>query len=94
MTPNAFKACFEILFKLYDNLKADYILMIGEKEKNLLFFNAFSADHQNVFVQQQKLNPSRSVIQPTSLFANNETRGCQKRDEKVGLELDKAFNTN
>ncbi len=54
MTPKAFKACFEVLFKLYDNLKADYELTIGEKERHLIFFNAFSSEHQNMFVQQQK----------------------------------------
>ncbi len=31
MTPKAFKACFEVLFKLYDDLKADYELTIDEK---------------------------------------------------------------
>ncbi len=45
MTPKAFKACFEVLFKLYDNLKADYELTIDKKERNLIFFNAFSRDH-------------------------------------------------
>ncbi len=54
MTPKAFKACFMVLFKLYANLKADYELTIGEKERHLIFFDAFSADHQNKFVQQQK----------------------------------------
>ncbi len=54
MTPKAFKACFKVLFKLYDDLKADYELTIGKKERNLIFFNTFSADHHNKFVQQQK----------------------------------------
>ncbi len=54
MTPKAFKAHFEVLFKLYDDLKADFELTIGEKERYLIFFNAFSAEHQNMFVQQQK----------------------------------------
>ncbi len=54
MTPIAFKDCFEVLFKLYDDLKADYELTIEEKEKTLLFFPAFSAEHCNMFVQQQK----------------------------------------
>ncbi len=30
MTPKASKAHFDALFKLYDNLKADYELTIGE----------------------------------------------------------------
>ncbi len=54
MTPKAFKACFAVLFKLYDDLKADYELTIGKRERQLIFFNAFSADHHNKFVQQQK----------------------------------------
>ena len=54
MTPKAFKARFEVLFKLYDDLKADFELTIGEKERNLIFFNAFSNEHRNKFVQQQK----------------------------------------
>ncbi len=54
MTPKAFKARFEVLFKLYDDLKADYELTIGKKECNLIFFNAFSADHCNKCVLQQK----------------------------------------
>ncbi len=39
MTPKAFKARFKVLFKLYDDIKADYELTIGEKEHNLIFFN-------------------------------------------------------
>ncbi len=58
MPPKAFKACFEVLLKLYDDLKADYELTIGEKECHLIFFNAFSADHRNKFVQQQKSTTS------------------------------------
>ncbi len=54
MTLKAFKACFEVLFKLYDNLKADFELTIGEREHNLIFFNTFSSEHRNKFVQQQK----------------------------------------
>ncbi len=53
MTLKAFKAHFEVLFKLYDDLEADYELTIGETESHLIFFNAFSADHHNKFVQQQ-----------------------------------------
>ncbi len=51
MTQKAFKACFEVLFKLNDDLKAGYELTIGEKEHHLIFFNAFSADRCNKFVQ-------------------------------------------
>ncbi len=32
MTPNSFKACFKVPFKLYDNLKADFELTIGKKK--------------------------------------------------------------
>ncbi len=46
----AFKAGFKVLFKFCNDLKADYKLTIGEKEKSLIFFNAFSA----MFVQQKK----------------------------------------
>ncbi len=48
--PNAFKECFIALFKLYDNLKADFEQIIGEQAKNLLFFNAFSAENCNMAV--------------------------------------------
>ncbi len=41
MTWKAFKARFEVLFKLYDDLKADFELTIGKKEHNLIFFDAF-----------------------------------------------------
>ncbi len=54
MTPKAFNACSKVLFKLYNDLKADHELTIGEKEKTLQKFNAFSAEHHNMFVQQQK----------------------------------------
>ncbi len=54
MAPKAFNACFKVLFKLYDNHKADCDLTIGEKERHLIFFNAFSSEHRNIFVQQQK----------------------------------------
>ncbi len=54
MTLKAFKTCFKVLFKLYDDLKTEYELMIGEKEHHLIFLNSFSADHQNKFFQQQK----------------------------------------
>ncbi len=45
MNPKIFKSCFEVLFKLYDDLKADCELTIGEKEqkhflrKSILFSN-------------------------------------------------------
>ncbi len=41
MTPKAFKKRFEVLFKLYDDLKADFELTIGKKEHHLIFFNVF-----------------------------------------------------
>ncbi len=73
---------FQLSFKLYDNLKANYELTIGEKKKTPLSFNAFSAEHCNMFVQQQQKyhkmtmdeeiwNSSRSVNEQTSPFANN-----------------------
>ncbi len=54
MTPNAFKAHFEVLFKIYDNLKADYELTIGLQKKTFLFFDTFSAEQCNLFIQQQR----------------------------------------
>ncbi len=54
MIPKAFKACFKALFKLYDDFMADYESIIGEKEKTLLFINAFPADHHDAFGQQQE----------------------------------------
>ncbi len=45
MTPNAFKACFDILMKLYKDLDADFELTIGKRERKLIFFNSFSAEH-------------------------------------------------
>ncbi len=38
----------------YDNLRANYKPTIGEKEKIPLFYYAFSTEHCNVVVQQQK----------------------------------------
>ncbi len=52
LTPKAFKALIEVLFKLCDNLKADLELTIGEQEKTLLFFNNFSAEYYTAFGQQ------------------------------------------
>ncbi len=40
--------------KLYKDLKADFELTVGERETKLIFFNAFSAEHLNKFVAQQK----------------------------------------
>ncbi len=68
MTPKAFKACFKFLFKLYDNLKADYELTIGEKECHLILFNTFSADHGNKFVQQQKEYHKMTMDEVVSFF--------------------------
>ncbi len=54
MIPKAFNNCFEVLCMLYHNLKTGYEPIIWDKEKTCLFFNAFSAEDQNKFVQQQK----------------------------------------
>ncbi len=40
-------------FQLYNDLKADYEIMIGERN-GPSFLNIFSAEHCNVFVQQQE----------------------------------------
>ncbi len=41
MTPKAFKACFKVLFKLYDDLKADYELTIGKRNATSFFKRFF-----------------------------------------------------
>ncbi len=81
LTPKAFKACFEVLNKLYDNLKADYEVTIGNKKHNLIFFDTFSSKHQNIFVQQQKefhkmtidklSTSSRSFTPQTNCYVSN-----------------------
>ncbi len=45
MTPKAFKARFDVLMKLYKDLEAVYELTMGDKERKLIFCNAFSAEH-------------------------------------------------
>ncbi len=40
--------------KLYEDLDADFELMIGKRERELIFFNAISAEHWNEFVSQLK----------------------------------------
>ncbi len=55
MTPKSSKEYFKELFKLYNDLKAAFKLTLREKEKILLFCNTFSADHHNIFVQQEKV---------------------------------------
>ncbi len=93
MTLKAFKAWSEVLLKLYDNLNATYKLTIGNKEKNLIFFKAFSADHWNVFIQQknrvlQNINGwisqillDLSFIRPACL-QTMQTRGCSKENTR------------
>ncbi len=68
MTPKAFKACFKVLFKLSDNLKPDYELTFGEKECHLIFFYAFSGEHQNKFAQQQKTYHQMMMDEVVSFF--------------------------
>ncbi len=68
MTLKAFKACFKVLFKMYQDLKADYELTIGKKEHHLIFFNAFSADHHNQFVQQQNEYHKMTMDEIVSFF--------------------------
>ncbi len=68
MTPKAFKACFKAFFKLYEDLKADYELTIGEKERNLIFFDTFTAVQQYMFVQQQKQHRKMTMDELVSFF--------------------------
>ncbi len=78
MTPKAFKARFEVLFKLYDDLKADYELTIGKRERNLIFFNAFSNEHRNRFVQQQKEYHKMTADEIVAFF-----QVCQSTDQPL-----------
>ncbi len=81
MTLKAFKACVKVLIKLHVDLKPNYELAMREKEKTLLFFNAFLDEYHNMFVQQQNSTRRRrwmtsltsfgSFTQLTSPFANN-----------------------
>ncbi len=68
MTPKAFNVCFKVLSKLYDNLKANFELKIAKKECHLNFFNAFSAEHQNMFVQQQKEYHKMTMVEVVNFF--------------------------
>ncbi len=78
MSLKAFKAYFEVLFKLYNNLKE---LTIGKKECHLIFFNSFTAKHQNTFLQHQKeyhkmtidknSTSSRTSMPQTNCFVSN-----------------------
>ncbi len=54
MTPKDFIAWFEVLFQLYNNIKADNELTIRKKEKSILFFNVYTVEHWNTFVKQQE----------------------------------------
>ncbi len=58
MTLKAFKAFFEVLFKLYDDLKADYELTIGEKERHLIFFTPFLLTIKTILFSN-KMNTTR-----------------------------------
>ncbi len=60
MTPKAFKVCFGVLMKLYKDLEADFELIICKRERKLIF-NAFSTEHQNEFVAQQKKDAKLSI---------------------------------
>ncbi len=53
MTPKAFKACFDIIMKLED-LEAAFEKTNGKRERKLIFCNAFSAEHWNEIIAQQK----------------------------------------
>ncbi len=89
MTLKAFKACFEVLFKLYDDLKADYELTIGEKEHHLIFFKAFSADHRNMFVQQQKEYHKMTMDAVVSFFQichATDQPLCEQRQHEVAAK--------
>ncbi len=68
MTLKAFNDCFKVIFKLYDHLKADYELVIGNKENSLLFFNAFSSEHWNVLFQQQKQHHKMTIDEFLEFF--------------------------
>ncbi len=61
MTPKAFKAHFDIFAKLYKDLETDFELMIGKRERKLVFSNTFSAEHQNEFVAQQQKHAELSI---------------------------------
>ncbi len=49
----AFKVCFLTLMKLYDVIKTDKHQMIGDMKHALIPINSFSAECQNVNMQQQ-----------------------------------------
>ncbi len=61
ITPKAFKACFNVLMKLYKDPEADFEVMIGNRERKLIFFNPFSAKHQNEFLPQQQKYEKLSI---------------------------------
>ncbi len=102
MTPKAFKACFVILFKLYEDLKADYEFTIGTKECHLIFFNALSADHHNKFVQQQKEYHNMTMDEVVSFFQVchatdqplHEQHQCEAAAKKECKEANHPSNTS
>ncbi len=55
MTLKKFKAQFETFIKLYDNIKANFELRIGDKERSLLFFNTFFTIKCKVIAEQKKI---------------------------------------
>ncbi len=92
MTQKAFKACFEVLFQLYDDLKADYELTIGKKKCNLIFFNAFSADHWNKFVQQQKDYHKMTmdeVVTFFQVFHATDQPLCKQRQREIAAKKER-----
>ncbi len=78
MTPKAFIACFEVLFKLYDNLKTTFVLTIGEHKKNFHFFNVFSDEYCHMFVQQKKQNYKMTMDKFVDFFQT-----CHPTDQPV-----------
>ncbi len=76
MIPNAFKACFEVLFKQHDDCKADFKSMIGEKERtfasthsplNVVTCLSINKKYHKMTIDDF-VDSSRPVIQWTSLF--------------------------
>ncbi len=95
-TPKAVKACFEIIIKLYEELRVKFEFTIGNIEMKLIFFNIFSAVDRNKFVVQQKDYSKLSIDNFVTYFQillAKETSHCKqyKRENKEILEYKKIM---
>ncbi len=97
MTPKDFKACFKVLFKLYDNLKADYKLTIGEKEHHLIFLMPFQVNietclssNKMITIRCSQLLPDLLCHRPTVMPTSQHEAAAKKECKEHNQERDAA----